>query len=87
MSSMTSARRPLGGPIVRVATTLSLAFATLAVAMGYWGVVRAPELSRSPYDAAVIAASRTVPRGRILDTTGKDLATNRKDANGEPYRG
>ncbi len=86
MSAITSVRRPLGGPIVRVATTLSLAFATLAVAVGYWGVVQAPELTRSPYDAAVIAASRTVPRGRILDATGKVLATNRKDANGELYR-
>lgn len=86
MSSLSAARRPLGGPIVRVAVALSLAFATLAVAVGYWGVVRAPELTRSPYDAAVIAASRSVPRGRILDRTGKVLARNKKDANGELFR-
>jgi len=86
MSSLTGARRSLGGPIVRVAAALSLAFATLAIAVGYWGVVRAPELTRSPYDAAVIAASRSVPRGRILDRTGKVLARNKKDANGELYR-
>jgi peptidoglycan glycosyltransferase len=86
MPGVTGARRPLGGPIVRVAVALSLAFATLAVAVGYWGVVRAPELTRSPYDAAVIAAARSVPRGRILDRTGKVLARNKKDANGELYR-
>jgi Cell division protein FtsI/penicillin-binding protein 2 len=86
MAGLTGVRHPLGGPIVRVAVALSLAFATLAVAVGYWGVVRAPELTRSPYDAAVIAASRSVPRGRILDRTGKVLAQNKKDANGELYR-
>ena len=86
ISGLAAARRPLGGPIWRVALALSLAFATLAVAVGYWGVVRAPDLTRSPYDAAVIAASRTVPRGRILDRNGGVLATNRKDANGEYYR-
>src|SRR4029077_8820436 len=86
MSGLVSARRPLGGPIVRVAVALSLAFATLAVAVGYWGVVQAPELTRSPDDAAVIAAARTVPRGRIIDANGRFLALNKKDANGEFYR-
>ncbi len=79
MSSLTGARRPLGGPIVLVAIALSLAFATLALAVGYWGVVQAPELTRSPNDAAVIAAARTVPRGRIVDRTGKVLARNEKE--------
>ena len=41
---------------------------------------------RSPYDPAVIAAARTVPRGRILDRDGKVLARNKKDENGEHYR-
>lgn len=86
MSGLVSARRPLGGPIFRVAVALSLAFATLALAVGYWGVVQAPELTRSPNDAAVIAAARTVPRGRIIDRDGRSLALNRKDENGEFYR-
>ena len=86
MSGLTAVRHPLGGTIVRVAVALSLAFATLAVAGGYWGVVRAPDLTRSPYDAAVIAAAGTVPRGRILDRTGKVLARNVKDADGTYYR-
>ena len=60
--------------------------ALLAGAAGYWGVVEAPGLVRSPNDAAVIAAARTVPRGLIKDRTGKVLADNKKDANGELYR-
>lgn len=79
-------RRPLGRGIWHVAMALVVAFATLAGAAGYWGVVRAPELVRSPYDPAVIAASRTVPRGQIVDRDGKVLAKNKKDANGEYYR-
>jgi peptidoglycan glycosyltransferase len=79
-------RRPLGRGIMHVAIVLSLGFGTLAAALGYWGVVRAPDLVRSPYDPAVIAAARTVPRGRIVDRDGKVLARNEKDANGEYYR-
>ncbi len=57
---------------------MSAAFALLAGAVGYWGVVAAPELIRSPNDAAVIAASRTVPRGRILDRDGNVLAAEQE---------
>jgi len=81
-----AARRPLGRTTIHVAVVMSLAFALLAGAAGYWGVVRAPELVRSPNDAALIAASRTVPRGLIRDRTGRILANNKKDANGEYYR-
>ena len=35
---------------------------------------------------AVIAASRTVERGRILDRRGAVLARNERDENGELYR-
>ncbi len=86
MAGLSASRHPLGGPIVRVAVALSVAFATLALAVGYWGVVRAPDLTRSPYDAAVVAASRTVPRGRILDRNGTILALNKRDAKGDLYR-
>ena len=80
------ARAPLGRTTIHVAIVVSLAFAVLAGAAGYWGVVTAPELVRSPNDAAVIAAARTVPRGLILDRTGKALASNTSDANGEIHR-
>ena len=79
-------RRPLAGSTVHVAVVLSAAFALLAGAAGYWGVIRSADLARSPDDAAVIAAARTVPRGRILDRNGTVLASNKADANGELYR-
>ncbi len=81
-----SRRRPLGRTIVHVALVLSIAFGTLAAAAGYWAVVRAPELVRSPFDPAVIAAARTVPRGLIVDRDGATLARNETDDNGESYR-
>jgi penicillin-binding protein A len=80
------ASRPLGPTTIHVAILLSVAFAILAGAAGYWGVVRGPDLARSADDAAVIAASRTVPRGRILDRDGTVLARNVADKNGELYR-
>ena len=81
-----TARRPLGRTTIHVAIVVSLAFGLLAGAAGYWGVVEAPDLVRSPDDAAVIAAARTVPRGKILDRTGTILADNKTDANGERVR-
>lgn len=79
-------RRPLGRTILHVAIVLALAFGTLAAAGGYWSVILGPELTRSPFDAGVIAAARTVPRGGIVDRTGEWLARNEEDANGELYR-
>jgi len=79
-------RRPLGRTIVHVAIVLALAFGVLAGAGGYWSVIRSSDLSTSPYDPAVIAASRRVPRGDIIDRDGNVLTRNEKDANGELYR-
>jgi penicillin-binding protein A len=79
-------RRPLGRTTIHVALVLSLGFALLAGAAGYWGVAVAPDLVTSPGDAAVIAAARNVTRGLIKDRTGKVLASNKKDANGESHR-
>ncbi len=81
-----ASRQALGRTTIHVAIVLALAFGLLAGAAGYWGVVEAPDLVSSPNDAAVIAAARTVPRGLIKDRTGKVLASNKKDANGELYR-
>ncbi len=86
MGAQRGALRTVGPTTIHVARLLSLAFALLAAAAGYWGVVRGPELSRAPDDAAVIAASRTVPRGRILDRDGTVLASNLVDEHGELYR-
>ena len=81
-----ASRLSLGRTTIHVAIVLSIAFGILAGAAGYWGVLQAPGLVRSPTDAAVIAAARTVPRGLIKDRAGKVLASNKTDANGEAYR-
>jgi peptidoglycan glycosyltransferase len=86
MLGPSSRRRPLGRTIVHVAVVLSVAFGTLAGAAGYWAVIAAPDLVRSPGDPAVIAAARSVPRGAIRDRDGTVLAGNEVDANGESYR-
>ncbi|MEA2578705.1 MAG: penicillin-binding protein [Chloroflexota bacterium] len=86
MLATSSRRRPLGRTIVHVGLVLSIAFGVLAGAGGYWAVIKAPELVRSPYDPAVIAAARTVPRGIIRDRDGTTLARNETDPNGELYR-
>ena len=86
MLGSSGSRQSLARPTVHVAVVLSLALALLAGAAGYWGVIRSAELARSPDDAAVIAAARTVPRGRILDRDGTVLARNKADQNGELYR-
>ena len=80
------AGRTVGRNVSRVGITLALAFAALAGGAGYWQVVRSTDLSTAPDDPAVISAARHVPRGRILDRRGTVLATNRLDANKEPYR-
>nr|MBA2374244.1 penicillin-binding protein 2 [Chloroflexota bacterium] len=76
----------VGRNVVRVGVAMAVAFGALAAGAGYWGVVKAPELSRSPNDPLVIAASRTVPRGRIVDRDGTILARNAREANGDLYR-
>lgn len=86
MLATSGRRRPLGRTIVHVAIFIALLFGVLAGAGGYWSVIGAGDLVRSPYDPAVISASRTVPRGRVLDREGRTLARNETDANGEIYR-
>jgi peptidoglycan glycosyltransferase len=79
-------RIPIGAALGRVGLALAVAFGALAVGAGYWQVLRSSDLSSSPDDAAVIAASRHVLRGVITDRDGKRLAWNVRDKNGEPYR-
>ena len=83
-------RPPAGrGPAARVpgvALVLVLVFGILAAGSSYWQVIRADELASSPTDAAVLAAARTVERGRILDRDGRVLASSRRADDGTPYR-
>ncbi len=80
-------KRPgIGEALGRVALGLALAFGALAAGAGYWQVARSADLSSSPDDAAVIAASRHIIRGDITDRDGTLLAWTIKDKNGEPQR-
>jgi penicillin-binding protein A len=79
-------RRPVGRNVTRVGVTLAIAFAALAGGAGYWQVVRSTDLSTAPDDPAVISAARHIPRGRVLDRRGTILASNKLDANREPFR-
>ena len=81
-----SRRRPLGRTIGHVGLALTVAFAGLALGAGYWQVLRSPDMSREPDNPLVIAAARNVVRGTIVDRDGNVLASNMRDANGEPYR-
>jgi peptidoglycan glycosyltransferase len=69
-----------------IVVVLVLVFGVLAAGSSYWQVVRADDLASSPTDAAVLAAARTVERGRILDRDGRVLASSRRAEDGTPYR-
>jgi penicillin-binding protein A len=81
-----TAGRPPAERAWALAVVLALAFGLLAAGSSYWGVIRADELASSPTDAAVLAAARTVVRGKILDRDGRTLASSRRTADGTPYR-
>ncbi len=82
---MTPGRRP-AERVPALAVVLVLAFGVLAAGASYWQVIRADELASSPTDAAVLAAARSVVRGRILDRDGRTLASSRRTESGTPYR-
>jgi penicillin-binding protein A len=85
-ATRSGAHRPVGGNVARVGIVLAVAFGVLAAGAGYWQVYRAPDLSDAADNPVVIAAQRKVERGTIRDRDGTVLASNKKDANGEPYR-
>ena len=78
--------QPLGPRIARSGVVLTVAFAVIAAGAGYWSVIAAPDLVARPDNPAVVAAARSTPRGTIYDRDGTVLASNRLDANGDPYR-
>jgi len=81
-----TAGRPPAERTWALAVVLVLAFGILAAGSSYWQVIRADDLASSPTDAAVLAAARTVVRGKILDRDGRTLASSRRTADGMPYR-
>ena len=86
-TAVRTGRRPVGANVTRVGLVLAIAFGALAAGAGYWQVVRSAPLSSAPDNPAVAAASRRAVRGEIVDRDGAWLArSDRRDANGEPYR-
>jgi peptidoglycan glycosyltransferase len=79
-------RRSVARSISHVGLALIVAFGVLAGGAGYWQVIRSEDLSAQPDNPAVVAAARNVLRGEIIDRHGTVLASNLRDANGEPYR-
>jgi peptidoglycan glycosyltransferase len=61
---------------------LLVCFGVVAVALGYWQVWRAADLSQDPANPRVADERLSQPRGRILDRTGKVLADSEPTADG-----
>ncbi|HEX8968544.1 MAG TPA: hypothetical protein VF937_11725, partial [Chloroflexota bacterium] len=72
----------LRGNIRRAAATLLLCFGIVALALGYWQVVRATDLGADAANPRVANQRLTEPRGRILDRTGQVLAESQPTADG-----
>ncbi len=83
---MTPRERPLAGRMTGLAIAVILTFGFVTAGATWWQVLQSDELASSPADAAVIAASRTVLRARILDRDGRTLASSRRAEDGTPYR-
>jgi penicillin-binding protein A len=68
--------------IRRTALVLLGCFGLVAVALGYWQVVRAPDLGNDPANPRVAQARLSERRGRILDRNGEVLAVSEQTPEG-----
>lgn len=64
----------LRGNVRRTAIVLLAGFGLVALALGYWQIVRGPDLAQDPANPRVATARATEPRGRIVDRNGVVLA-------------
>ncbi len=64
----------LRGNVRRTATVLVACFGIIALALGYWQVVRGADLAQDAANPRVANARASEPRGRILDRNGVVLA-------------
>jgi peptidoglycan glycosyltransferase len=59
--------------ILRVGTLFFLGFVLVGLALGYWQVVAAPELTGSRHNPRLVEEAARIERGRILDRGGRVL--------------
>lgn len=67
-------RRPLALPLRHVQAAMAGVWMALALALGWWGVLQAPDLVARTDNPRRALAARFVPRGQILDRGGEVLA-------------
>lgn len=67
-------------PLRRVSAGLLIAFAIVALALGYWNILRGAELLARPDNPRAVLAERRIQRGQILDRNGAVLAGTAVDA-------
>jgi peptidoglycan glycosyltransferase len=60
--------------VLRAGTALLAAFGLIALALGYWQIVRSADLGQDPANPRIANQRATEPRGRMLDRTGVVLA-------------
>lgn len=73
---------PLHDNTRRAATVLLGGFLVIALALGYWQVVRAGDLGSDGANPRVVEARLNQPRGRILDRAGQVLAQSEQTKEG-----
>jgi len=76
--------RTIGANIRRLTGVIAIAFLATSIGVGYWSLIAADELGSDPFNPRLIAAVRDRPRGRIVDASGRVLASSVKD--GDAYR-
>lgn len=63
--------------IRRLALATAITFMTLAATLGYWQLVRAPQLVQRDDNPRLVLAERAIVRGSIFDRNGETLALTR----------
>lgn len=74
--------RPIAANIRALTLVISIAFLICSVAVGYWTMVVAAELSSDPFNPRLLAAAIDRPRGKILDAAGTVLAESQRTQEG-----
>lgn len=74
--------RPIAANIRALTLVISLAFLVSSVAVGYWTLVAAADLSSDPFNPRLLAAAIDRPRGKILDASGGVLAQSQRTDDG-----